>query len=133
MNVRRIVSIICICSIMLCACSNLKDVKELDKWDCTVECAKNSTPDSYIITYSNEKIVPSTGVLTFQNQNDFDIKIHLLADRIGEEVLEIAAGGVTVQYQLDKETEYTLGIHADVEEGTEIKVMVYDGERAETF
>ena len=133
MKFKRFICFICICSITLCACSNLKHAKELDKWDCTVECAQNSTPDSYIITYSNEKIVPSTGVLTFQNQNDFDIKVHLLANRVGEEVLEIAAGGVTVQYQLDKETEYTLGIHADVEEGTEIKVMVYDGERAETF
>ena len=118
---------------VLSGCSNLKHVKEVDKWDCTVECAKNSTPDSYIITYSNEKITPSSGVLTFQNQNDFDIKIHLLADRVGEEVLEIGAGGIAVQYQLDKKAEYTLGIHADVEEGTEIKVMVYDGEAAEPF
>lgn len=40
---------------------------------------------------------------------------------------------MAVQYQLDKEAEYTLGIHAEVEEGTEIKVMVYDGEGAEPF
>lgn len=133
MGAKRFICIICICSMVLCGCSNLKHVKEVDKWDCTVECAKNSTPDSYIITYSNETIVTSTGILTFQNQNDFDIKVHLLADRVGEEVLEIGAGGVAVQYQLDKEAEYTLGIHAEVEEGTEIKVMVYDGERAEPF
>lgn len=133
MKIRQFIFSICICSITICACSSLKPVKELDKWNCTVECAENSTPDSYIITYSNEKIVSSSGVLTFQNQNDFDIKVHLLADRVGEEVLEIGAGGVTVQYQLDKEAQYTLGIHADVEEGTEIKVMVYDGEGAEPF
>ena len=133
MKFKRFICFICICSMMLCACSNLKYVKEVDKWDCTVECAKNSTPESYIITYSNEKIVPSSSTLTIQNQNDFDIKVHLLADRVGEEVLEIGAGGVAVQYQLDKEAEYTLGIHAEVEEGTEIKVMVYDGEGAEPF
>ena len=108
-------------------------MEETDKWDCSVICAQTSKPDSYIITYSNETIVTSTGVLTIQNRNDFDIKVHLLADREEGEVLEVGAGGVTVQYQLDKEAEYTLGIHADVEEGTEIKVMVYEGEAAEPF
>ena len=125
--------LICVFSVLLCSCSNLKHVEETDKWDCSVICAQTSKPDSYIITYSNETIVTSTGVLTIQNRNDFDIKVHLLADREEGEVLEVGAGGVTVQYQLDKEAEYTLGIHADVEEGTEIKVMVYEGEAAEPF
>ena len=133
MITRRIICIFCICSLLLCSCSNLKYVEELDKWDCTVTCAQTSKPDSYIITYSNETIVTSTGVLTIQNQNDFDIKVHLLADREKGEVLDVGAGGITVQYQLDKKAEYSLGIHADVEEGTEIKVMVYDGEEAEPF
>ena len=131
MKFKRLIGIICIYSMMLCSCSNLKQAEELGKWDCTVTCAQNSTLDSYIITYSDEKMISSTGVLTIQNQNDFDIKVHLLADRVGEGVLEIGAGGVAVRYQLDKEAEYTLGIHADVEEGTEIKVLVYDGERSE--
>lgn len=132
----RIISLIilmCTFSMLACSCSRLKHVEELDKWDCTVTCAQTSTPDSYIITYSDEIIVTSTGVLTIQNQNDFDIKVHLLADREKGEVLEVGAGGITVQYQLDKKAEYSLGIHADVEEGTEIKVMVYDGEEAEPF
>lgn len=132
----RIVSLIilmCVFSILLCSCSTLKHVEETDKWDCSVICAQASTQDSYIITYSNEIIVTSTGVLTIQNQNNFDIKVHLLADREDGEVLDVGAGGVTVQYQLDKEAEYTVGIHADVEEGTEIKVIVYDGEEAEPF
>lgn len=132
----RIISLIilmCTFSVLVCSCSRLKHVEEVDKWDCTVTCAQTSTPDSYIITYSDEIIVTSTGVLTIQNQNDFDIKVHLLADREKGEVLEVGAGGITVQYQLDKEAEYTVGIHADVEDGTEIKVMVYDGEEAEPF
>lgn len=132
----RIISLIilmCTFSVLVCSCSRLKHVEEVDKWDCTVICAQTSTPDSYIITYSDEIIVTSTGVLTIQNQNDFDIKVHLLADREKGEVLEVGAGGITVQYQLDKKAEYSLGIHADVEEGTEIKVMVYDGEEAEPF
>lgn len=132
----RIISLIilmCTFSVLVCSCSRLKHVEELDKWDCTVTCAQTSTPDSYIITYCDEKIIASTGVLTIQNRNDFDIKVYLLADREKGEVLEIGAGGITVQYQLDKKAEYSLGIHADVEEGTEIKVMVYDGEEAEPF
>lgn len=134
MGTKRFICIICICSMMLCACSNQKHVEELDKWDCTVECAETSTPDSYIITYSNEKIVPSSDVLTIQNQNDFDIKVYFCSsDTVGGEAYDIAAGGVTVLYQLDKEAEYRLGVHADVEEGTEIKVMAYDGEVSEPF
>lgn len=133
MNTRRFVFIISICSLLLCSCSNLKHVEELDRWDCTVTCVQTSKPDSYIITYSDKKIIASTGVLTIQNRNDFDIKVHLLTNREKEEVLEVGAGGITVQYQLDKEAEYSLGIHADVEAGTEIKVMVYDGEGSEPF
>ena len=125
--------LICAFSLILCSCSRLKHVEELDRWDCTVTCAQTSKSDSYIITYSDEKINASTGKLTIQNRNDFDIKVHLLTNREKEEVLEVGAGGITVQYQLDKEAEYTVGIHADVNEGTEIKVMVYDGEGAEPF
>lgn len=43
------------------------------QWDCSVTCAEESTPDSYVITYSDAKILSKTGVLTVQNRNDFDI------------------------------------------------------------
>ena len=132
-KITGLIILMCAFSILLCSCSNLKHVEKTDKWDCSVTCAQTSTPDSYIITYSDEIIVTSTGVLTIQNKNNFDIKVHLLADREEGEVLDVGAGGITVQYQLDKDAEYTVGIHADVEEGTEIKVIVYDGEEAEPF
>ena len=134
-NVRRICLSILMCafSLLLCSCSRVKQVEELDRWDCTVTCAQTSNTDSYIITYSDEKVIASSGVLTIQNRNDFDIKVHLLTNREKEEILDVGAGGITVHYQLDKEAEYTVGIHADVDEGTEIKVMVYDGEGAEPF
>lgn len=63
---------ICICFLMLGACSNLKRIEEMKKWDCTVTCAEESD-NAYVITYSNEKIISNTGILSFQNQNDFDI------------------------------------------------------------
>lgn len=106
------------------------------KWDCSVTCAEKSSDDSYIITYSNEKIIPSSSVLTFQNQNDFDIKVYINGNISGEdtgESFEISAGGIFVAYQLKKNTVYTLGCHADVAKGTLIKLMVYDGKRAEVY
>ena len=32
------------------------------QWDCSVTCAEESTPDSYVITYSDAKISSKTGV-----------------------------------------------------------------------
>ena len=115
-------------SLILYSCTRLEDMEEMYRWDCSVTCEQTSTPDSYVITYSNEKIVTDTGVLTIQNQNDFDVKVHLFANRENEEVIDVAAGGESVLSQLDKEAAYNLGIHADVEERTQIRVMVYDGD-----
>ena len=50
------------------------------QWDCSVTCAEESTPDSYVITYSDAKILSKTGVLTVQNRNDFNIIVHLLRE-----------------------------------------------------
>ena len=49
------------------------------QWDCSVTCAEESTPDSYVITYSDAKILSKTGVLTVQNRNDFDIIVYCSA------------------------------------------------------
>ena len=38
------------------------------QWDCSVTCAEESTPDSYVITYSDAKIISKTGVLPGQNR-----------------------------------------------------------------
>lgn len=112
----------------LSACSK----QELKQWDCTVVCAGQSNDDSYIVSYSEEEILSDTGELTFQNQNDFDIVVHLLED--GEETtLEVGAHEVTICYQIHKETVYTVGCHADVEEGMKIKLMVYDSGRSEPY
>ena len=35
---------------------------------------------------------------------------------------------MAVLYQVEKELIYTIGCHANVEEGVEIKLMVYDGD-----
>ena len=104
--------------------ANIEDIKT---WDCTVTCAEKSSDNAYVISYSEEEIVSTKGVLTLENRNDFDIIVHLFADG-KERVEEMPANGVTVLYQISKDTVYTLGCHADVSEGIEIKLYVYDGE-----
>ena len=103
------------------------------QWDCSVTCAEESTPDSYVITYSDAKILSKTGVLTVQNRNDFDIIVHLLCE--GEQ--ELVSGGIPAggcySFLNVTDKEYTVGIHADVDENTDIKVFVYDGKDTEPY
>ena len=103
------------------------------QWDCSVTCAEESTPDSYVITYSDAKILSKTGVLTVQNRNDFDIIVYLLCEGKQELVSgRIPAGGCYSFLNVTDE-EYTVGIHADVDENTDIKVFVYDGKDTEPY
>lgn len=103
------------------------------QWDCSVTCAEELTPDSYVITYSDAKISSKTGVLTVQNRNDFDIIVHLLCEGKQELVSgRIPAGGCYSFLNVTDE-EHTVGIHADVGENTDIKVFVYDGKDTESY
>lgn len=103
------------------------------QWDCSVTCAEESTPDSYVITYSDAKISSKTGVLTVQNRNDFDIIVYLLCEGKQELVSgRIPAGGCYSFLNVTDE-EHTVGIHADVGENTDIKVFVYDGKDTEPY
>ncbi len=121
-----------ICFVLLSACSMNTSTEGADKWDCSVTCAEESV-DTYVITYSDVEIISKSGVLSFQNRNNFDIVVHLLSDGEDEQTVEISAGGVVVLNQIEKELVYTVGCHAKVEENTEIKLMVYDGEGAEVY
>ena len=103
------------------------------QWECSVTCAEESTPDSYVITYSDAKISSKTGVLTVQNRNDFDIIVYLLCVGFQDLVSgRIPAGGCHSFLNATDE-EYTVGIHADVDENTDIKVFVYDGKDTEPY
>ena len=124
--------LITICTISLCACSKSANTEEIKMWDCTVLCAKESSDNAYVITYSEEEIVSAKGVLTLENRNDFDIVVHLFADG-KERIEEITANGYKTLYQISEDTVYTLGSHADVSEGTEIKLFVYNGENTLRF
>ena len=122
-----------ICVVLLCACSKNGSEEVQSKWDCSVACAKESADDNYVITYSDEEIISNTGIISVQNRNDFDIVVHLFADGQEERKIEISAGGVSVLHQIKKEQVYTIGCHAAVKENTEIKLMIYDGEKGEVY
>ena len=103
-------------------------------WDCSVTCAEESTPNNYVINYTDSKVISKTGVLTIQNRNVFDIVVHLLCEGESEIVSDkIASGGCFSFYQIATDKEYTVGIHADVDLNTEVKVFVYDGEDTEPY
>jgi len=119
-----------LCAVALCACSAKEEGAQ---WDCTVECMEESDADSYVISYSDAEVTSTDGALTFQNRNDFDIVVHLLTAGKEERTTEVFAGGVSVLYQLEPQAVYTVGCHADVAEGTEIALMVYEGEHSEPY
>ena len=130
---KRLICIVLICmlSIALVACA--KEQPKEDQWEITVPCAEESQQDSYVISYGGVTVASETGILTLQNRNDFEITVHLSCNGQEEQVFDIQPGGVTVFHQVVKGEVYTVGIHAEVKEGTEIKLMVYDGERAEVY
>ena len=61
-------------------------------WDCSVTCAEESTPDSYVITYSDAKILSKTGVLTVQNRNDLILLCICSAKETGTRVWQYSCG-----------------------------------------
>ena len=129
-----------------------QDTSQQDKWDCSVTCAETSETNNYVVTYSDKKVFSQTGILTFQNSNNFNIIVHLQIpdeEQTGiltfqnsnnfniivhlqipdeeERTAEIPAGGVSSLYQISQNKACTVGVYADVPENETIKLMVYDG------
>lgn len=107
-----------------------RKAKAATQWDCSVTCTEKSTYGKYVITYSNVKVLSKTGTLTIVNRNDFDIVVHLLCE--GEQEIvsgNISAGGF-YSFTNVTDKEYTVGIHADVDAATNIKVIIYDEKTA---
>ncbi|MBQ0064408.1 MAG: hypothetical protein KBT48_01495 [Firmicutes bacterium] len=102
-------------------------------WDCSVVCSEELTSDKYVITNSDVKVLSKTGVLTIQNRNDFNIVVHLLCEGNSEIVSDSIPGGGCYSFMQITDKEYTVGIHADVDENTYIQVLVYDGKDTEPY
>ena len=72
-------------------------------------------------------------MLTVQNRNDFDVIVHLLCEGKQELVSGSIPAGGCYSFLNVTDKEYTVGIHADVGENTDIKVFVYDGKDTEPY
>lgn len=110
-----------------------RKAKAAIQWDCSVVSAGKSTSDEYVITYSNVKVLSKSGVLTIQNRNNFDIVVHLLCEGNQEIVSDSITAGACFSFMQLTNKDYTVGIHADVDENTNIIVFVYDGKDTEPY
>ena len=90
-----------------------QDTSQQDKWDCSVTCAETSETNNYVVTYSDKKVSSQTGILTFQNSNNFNIIVHLQIPDEEERTAEIPAGGVSSLYQISQNKACTVGVYAD--------------------
>lgn len=106
--------------------SNLTPFPVINEWQFNTKCAVASSEDKYVITYCDEKISCGTGLLTIENKNNFDITVHLSNGENAEIGLDIPQN-TSVAFALgESKTEYTVGVHADVKEDTEINFIVYE-------
>lgn len=103
------------------------------KWDCSVTSAEKTSNDEYVITYSDVEVLCKTGTLSIQNRNDFDIFVHLLCQNEEEYVSGRIPVGGNFSFLNVMDKKYTVGVHADVEDNTEIKVFVFDGKNTEPY
>lgn len=106
--------------------SNLTPFPVINEWQFSTKCAAVSSDDKYVITYCDEKISCATGLLTIENKNNFDITVHLSNGKNAEIGLDIPQN-TSVAFALgESKAEYTVGVHADVKEDTEINFVVYE-------
>ena len=130
-----IVSVFAVAAIIIISAyrssESYRKAKATIQWDCSVSCTEKSTSAQYVITYSNVKVSSKTGTLTIQNRNDFEIVVHLLCEGEQEIVSGNIPAGSCYSFANVTDKEYTVGIHADVDAATNIKVIVYDGKDTE--
>jgi len=96
-------------------------------WNCTVAISEDKS--EYV--FSEESIRTECGELRLQCAQMVDVDFCLAyEDANGEQVViceeTLTAGGVFVQYQIDPDIEYKIGIRADVEANTELTVYVME-------
>lgn len=117
--------IIMIFSVYGCGMSENKEKGQ--KWDCSVLNSEEGVSD---IIYSDVAMRTDSGKLRFRNRNEFPVHIYLYSDDADEPLIlenDIPVGGVFSYEQTNRDYKYTVGFHADVEEGTDIIITAYDG------
>lgn len=105
------------------------------QWD--VNLAQVVEDETAIVYYDNP-IKSNAGVVGIWNKNDFPIDVYFYpydgeapvygGNNVSK--MDIPADSQVIGIPLDIDKKYTLGIHADVEENTEINIIVQDGNLA---
>lgn len=112
----------------LCGCGKTEDNDVEGKWDCSVI---NALEDETTINYSDVEIRTNSDKLYFQNRNEFIIHLYLYSNHPDESFIterDIQPGGQFVFCQVSSDDTYTIGVHANIEEGESIHIMVYDAD-----
>lgn len=118
---RLIVSIVIISYfVFLSGCKNNSEIK---RWSCEFTILENS--DEIIL--SETVLHTNTGKLCVQNRTKLDIKLYLFDNKemthpVHE--LYIPVGGACDMYQLDKETDYYVGVQANSTTTTEATIII---------
>ena len=119
-----IVSVFAVAAIIIISAyrssESYRKAKATIQWDCSVSCTEKSTSAQYVITYSNVKV-------------SSEIVVHLLCEGEQEIVSGNIPAGSCYSFANVTDKEYTVGIHADVDAATNIKVIVYDGKDTEPY
>ena len=127
--------VLCVLLSMLSGCAgDLPKVEGSGPWDCSVSAVNHDNKDVYEITYSRIYVKSETGTLTVDNRNDFPITVHLMPQNFNkpskaEEAETTVEGGQSVPIPVEKELMYEVGVHADVPDGTEVKLTVSDSKQ----
>ena len=105
------------------------------QWDVNLAQA---VEDETAIVYYDNPIKSNAGVVGIWNKNDFPIDVYFYpydgeapvygGNNVSK--MDIPADSQVIGIPLDIDKKYTLGIHADVEENTEINIIVQDGNLA---
>lgn len=103
-----------------------------DKWNVNLV---QPVEDETTIVYYDNPIKSDSGVIGIWNKNEFPVDVYFYpydGDSPvygGESVskMDIPADSQTIGILLDIDKKYTLGIHADVAESTEINLVIQDG------
>ena len=121
-----VILLMCLLAAAMCACVDKITEEATDKRGYVIPCADESGDDTYVITYAEERIISETGVFIIENRNDYDIVVHASADGSTELMADVEAGGTAVLQNVEKGVAYTVGCHADVEEGVEMRFDMHD-------
>ena len=95
-------------------------------YDVTIACAEESTEESHIITYWNDKVVSKSGSFHVYNLNDFPITVYLDSPGETEIALELLPEEGKVVNNMNAKESYQVGVFADVKENEEIKFKLVD-------